>query len=142
MPNDLWNLQMSTRQVAERFDPAIGFVTRRGYRRYQPSVEYGPRPRDSKYVRRYSFITALDVQTDMQNELLVRSVDLKVFDVSFQSQDSLSASVANRFERLDAPFTPSPGITLPLGAAYQHQCVHGARIDRQPPCARAEHHRR
>ena len=119
MPNDLWNLQMSSRQVDERFDPAIGFVTRRGYRRYQPSVEYGPRPRGNTYVRRYSFSSALDVQTDMQNELLVRSVDLKVFDVSLHSQDSLSATVSNNYERLDAPFTPSPGITLPLGAEYE-----------------------
>jgi hypothetical protein len=45
---------MNTREVGKDFDPAIGFVTRRGYRRYQPNVEYGPRPRANKYVRRRS----------------------------------------------------------------------------------------
>jgi hypothetical protein len=42
MPNDLWNIPVSAREVDEAFNPAVGFVTRRGYRRYQPSVEYGP----------------------------------------------------------------------------------------------------
>jgi hypothetical protein len=118
MPNDLWNLQVATRQVDADFDPAIGFVTRRGYRRYQPSVEYGPRPRASRIVRRYAFSAALDSQTDLHNELLSRSVDVKVLDVSFHSQDSFSVTLSKDRERLDAPFTPSRGITLPLGAVY------------------------
>jgi hypothetical protein len=118
MPNDLWNIQMSARHVDEEFNPAVGFVTRRGYRRFQPSVEYGPRPRNSNVVRRYAFSAALDVQTDMRNDLLNRTVDLKVFDVNFHSQDSFSATVSNNYERLDEPFTPSPGITLPRGAEY------------------------
>ena len=118
MPNDLWNLQMASRQVGDTFTPAIGFVTRRGYRRYQPGVEYGPRPRGSTLVRRYAFSTALDVQTDLTNDLLSRSVDVKVVDVQFQSQDSFSVTASNNVERLDAPFTPSRGITLPRGAEY------------------------
>jgi len=112
------NIQMSARQVDEAFNPAVGFVTRRGYRRYQPSVEYGPRPRNSTIVRRYAFSTAVDVQTDMQNDLLTRAVDLKVFDINFQSQDSFSVTVSNTYERLDEPFPISPGITLPVGAEY------------------------
>ncbi len=123
MPNDLWNLQMSSRQVDRQFDPAIGFVTRRGYRRYQPSVEYGPRPRGSRVVRRYAFSAALDVQTDLDNGVLSRSWDFKVFDVSFQSQDSFSVTVSANRERLDEPFTPSRGITLPLGAEYDTTSV-------------------
>ncbi|MFN7917947.1 MAG: DUF5916 domain-containing protein [Vicinamibacterales bacterium] len=123
MPNDLWNVQMAARQVDAGFDPAIGFVTRRGYRRYQPSVEYGPRPRGSKIVRRYAFSTGLDVQTDMQNALLSRSLDMKVFDVQFQSQDSFNVTISNNRERLDEAFTPSRGITLPLGAEYDTNVV-------------------
>jgi hypothetical protein len=123
MPNDRWNLQLSTRQVDEAFDPAIGFVTRRGYRRYQPSVEFGPRPRNSRLVRRYAFSAALDVQTDLDNRLLTRTWDLKLFDVSFQTQDAFSVTLSTNRERLDAPFTPSRGITLPLGAEYDNRTL-------------------
>ena len=101
MPNDLWNIQMAARQVDVGFDPAIGFVTRRGYRRYQPNVEYGPRPRGSRIVRRYVFGTGLDVQTDVHNELLSRSLDVKLLDVQFQSQDSFNIGYSNNRERLD-----------------------------------------
>ncbi|MGE3955160.1 MAG: DUF5916 domain-containing protein [Vicinamibacterales bacterium] len=118
LPNDRWNIQMASRQVDRGFDPAIGFVTRRGYRRYQPSVEFGPRPRANRIVRRYAYSAGLDVQTDLSNDLLQRIVELKVFDVQFQSQDSFNVTVSNNRERLDAPFTPSRGITLPLGAEY------------------------
>ncbi len=117
-PNDRWNLEFGARQVDANFDPAIGFVTRRGYRRYQPGVEFGPRPRGHKYVRRYLFSTALDVQTDLVNELLQRTVELKFFEVQFHSQDSFRATVSRNRERLDVPFTPSAGITLPAGAVY------------------------
>jgi hypothetical protein len=123
MPNDLWNLQMSAVHVDETFNPAVGFVTRRGYRRYLPSVEYGPRPRNSRLVRRYAFSTTLDVQTDMQNDLLTRTLDLKVFDINFHSQDSFSVTVTDNHERLDQPFTPYPGITLPVGSEYDTHAV-------------------
>lgn len=118
LPNDLWNIQMASRQVDADFDPAIGFVTRRGYRRYQPSVEYGPRPRGSRLVRRYAFSTALDLQTDIDNGLLQRTVEVKLLDVQFHSQDSFSITASNNREVLDEPFTPTRGITLPLGADY------------------------
>jgi hypothetical protein len=123
MPNDLWNIDMSARQVDRNFDPAIGFVTRRGYRRYHPRVEFGPRPRGSRLVRQYSFSTEMDVQTDLDNGLLSRTWDFKVFDVNFQSQDSFSVTVSANRERLDAPFTPSDGITLPLGAVYDTKSI-------------------
>ena len=123
LPNDLWNIQMASRQVDADFDPAIGFVTRRGYRRFQPSIEYGPRPRGSRVVRRYAFSTALDLQTDIDNSLLQRTVEVKLFDVQFHSQDSFSISASNNREVLDEPFTPTRGITLPFGADYDTNVV-------------------
>jgi hypothetical protein len=118
LPNDPWNIQVFTREVGAEFDPAVGFVTRTGYRRYQPGVEYGPRPRGNKYVRRYAFATAVDLQTDLRNGLLSRGADLKFVDVSFHSQDSFAATVSPTTERLDEDFVISRGITLPAGREY------------------------
>lgn len=122
-PNDPWNIQFAAREVEATFDPAIGFVTRRGYRRYQPEVEYGPRPRNSRYVRRYAFGAMLDIQTDGRNQLLSRAIELTFANVSFQSQDSFSATVTRVAERLDEDFIPSRGITLPAGARYDFSRV-------------------
>jgi Domain of unknown function (DUF5916) len=117
-PNDRWNAEFSTREVGDRFDPAVGFVTRRGYRRYQPFLEFAPRPRASRIVRQYSFSASGDLQTDLVNDTLTRAADLKFFQVDFQSQESFSATLTPTYERLDAPFNIAPGIVLPAGATY------------------------
>ncbi len=118
LPNDRWNIQFSANQVDPNFNPAVGFVTRRGYRRYQPFVEFGPRPRGHRYIRRYLFSTAADVQNDMHNDLLNRSVELKFFEMQFHSQDSFAFTATTGRERLDTPFSPAPGIVLPVGSVY------------------------
>ena len=118
LPNDPWSIALAARSVDASFDPAIGFLTRGGYRRYQPSVEFGPRPRGHRYVRRLAWSAALDVQTDVQDRLLSRSLDLKLLDLSLHSQDGLSVVVSQGRDRLDAPFSPTRGITLPVGATY------------------------
>jgi hypothetical protein len=119
-PNDRWDIRADLREVQEYFDPAVGFVTRRNYRRYQPSLTFGPRPRDHRYVRRFTLGPSLDVQTDLDNALLVRTVGLTVLDTQFHSQDSIGFGATSTHERLDAPFLISPGITLPLGAEYDY----------------------
>ena len=37
------------------FDPAVGFVTRRNYRRYSPKLALQPRPAGHRYIRQFSF---------------------------------------------------------------------------------------
>jgi hypothetical protein len=44
-PNDRWSARFGAKEVQRNFDPAVGFVTRRDYRRYQPGVTFAPRPR-------------------------------------------------------------------------------------------------
>jgi hypothetical protein len=118
LPNDPWNIAFIAREVDDDFVPAMGFVTRTGYRRYQPGAEYGPRPRGHRYVRRYAFGIEGDLQTDQRNQLLSRGVDLKFADVQFHSGDSFGATVSHTTEHLDEPFAINRSITLPLGAEY------------------------
>lgn len=118
-PNDRWNIQFGARQVDQDFDPAIGFVTRQGYRRYQPGIEFGPRPRGHRYIRRVSFAGYGDVQTDLQSDFLTQRVDLKLFDVLFHSQEQFSVTVIQDRERLDTDFrVAGSAIVLPRGAIY------------------------
>ena len=117
-PNDRWDAQFGTTEVQDNFDPGTGFVTRRGYRRYNPTLKFSPRPASNRYIRRFEFEADVDMQTDLRNELLARSVNLTLFQVNLHSQDNLSLSTNRRYERLDLPFSISRGITLPLGATY------------------------
>jgi len=117
-PNDRWSAGFDATEVQENFDPGIGFVTRRSYRQYIPNVTFAPRPENNRRIRQFTFRTSLDVQTNLQNELFSRTLDATLLQINFQSQENFSINASRHYERLDAPFTISRGITLPFGAEY------------------------
>jgi len=119
-PNDRWYARVQTTEVQEHFDPAVGFLRRQNYRRYAPSLQFGPRPRNHRYIRQFRFGANLDVMTDRQNALLNREVDVTLFSIMMHTSDHLSINAARRQERLDAPFRISRRITLPTGAEYDY----------------------
>jgi hypothetical protein len=118
LPNDLWNIKADATEVQAHFEPAIGFVSRQAYRQYNQTVEYGPRPRNHRYIRQISTGVGLDTQTDLRNNLLKRSIEGQPLRLEFHTQDNFRISVARRYERLDTPFRIAPTITLPQGAEY------------------------
>jgi hypothetical protein len=122
-PNDPFAFYFSARNVDDDFDPGIGFVTRDGYRRYQPGAEFNPRPRGHRYIRRFLFAAFGDVQTDLANGLLSRGLEIKPFEVQFHSGDSVAVQLNREREVLDDPFRvnirPGESVTLPLGADYR-----------------------
>jgi hypothetical protein len=122
-PNDRWSARVGAREVQANFDPEVGFVTRRDYRRYQPGLTFAPRPQGHRYVRRLEFSANADVLTSTTNHLLERSLSVTLLGVELHSQDSFGIELNPTHERLDAPFTIAPGIVLPLGAQYTYTRV-------------------
>ena len=117
-PNDRWDGRFDVSEVQENFDPEIGFVTRRGYRRFSPELDFLPRPANHPYIRQLEFGGSLDVKTDLQNDMLARTIDFTLFQINLHSGDMGSISVNRNYERLDEPFEITDDITLPLGAEY------------------------
>jgi len=117
-PNDRWNGRVDATEVQGNFDPAVGFVTRRAYRRYTQNLEFGPRPSGHPYIRQFTFGAGATVQTDLGNEVLQRGLEATLLKVDFHSQDEFGLQVSNRYERLDAPFEIADDITLPMGNTY------------------------
>ncbi|MBI3049081.1 MAG: carbohydrate binding family 9 domain-containing protein [Acidobacteria bacterium] len=117
-PNDRWSARYESTQVQEDFDPAVGFIRRRSYRRYAPMVQFAPRPDHHPYIRQVRFNATLDVMTDLRNDLITRDIDATLLGINFHSQDYVAVSATRRRERLDDAFQIAPDITLPLGAVY------------------------
>ena len=117
-PNDRWDAQLEATEVQENFTPEVGFVTRRAYRKYSPSLQFSPRPANHRYIRRLSFASWLDFRTDLHNNLIERNVSLMLIQVNLHSQDNFSFNVNQQYERLDEPFEIADNITLPLGESY------------------------
>ena len=117
-PNDRLYARLTATEIQEHFDPSIGFVRRKNFRKYSPTLGFQPRPQNSRFVRQYSFATNLDFMTDLKNDLVTRLIDVMPIRVNFQSQDNFNVNIVNYRERLDTPFAISPAITLPVGAVY------------------------
>src|SRR5262245_34113972 len=56
-PNDRWNARMSYRVVHKDADPGVGFIERADYRRWNPVLRFGPRPKSHAYIRQVSMET-------------------------------------------------------------------------------------
>ena len=114
-PNDRWSGGIDLREVQANFAPSLGFVTRAGYRRYSPNIQFAPRPTGHPYIRQFTFNVSVDTQTDMANDLLKREVSAQLFGISLQSQDSFSVTLNQTREQLDRPFRVARRFTLPIG---------------------------
>jgi hypothetical protein len=119
--NDRWNTGMAYRVVQDNFRPALGFLTRpSGYKRYQPYLNFSPRPPGSNLIRRMGFTADVDLQTDSNNQWLTRLWNLTVFNLDLQSEDSFSFLVLPEYERLNVDFRVNAraGVSLPQGGEY------------------------
>jgi hypothetical protein len=118
--NDPVRYQFSFREVQDHFDPAIGFVGRRGFRRYNPELSFWPRPPQNRWIRRFSFLARMDLQNDSNNNVLQRDFELNVFGLELHSQDTFSIVVSPTHERLDSDFRIHRDVTLTAGTEYDY----------------------
>jgi len=117
-PNDPWSGGFGFTEIQPSLNPAAGFTPRRGYRRYNPSLNFGPRPQGHALIRQLQFGVDGNVYTDMASEVVTATADVTVIGVNFHSQESARLSVSPSHERLERDFEPSDGVVLPAGESY------------------------
>ena len=132
-PNDIWRAHVSYRELGEEFSPAMGFTSRNGFRRVQPSLTWAPRPERWKSVRQLEFGIFYEHLLDLDNVLQTRQADFTLLQVRYQSGDNFSIRNNNRFERLDDSFEISDGVTLPVGEYRFSELRFDARSANQRP---------
>lgn len=118
-PNDPLSARISFREIEDRYDPAVGFVERRGYRRMNPAFEWTPRPRHHRWIRSFEFGANIDLQNDTRDRPLTREYQITAIDINLHSGDSVSVEIAPTYERLEEDFEISDDVILPSGARYR-----------------------
>jgi hypothetical protein len=112
-PNDEVEAFAAYTVVEENFDPALGFVPRKGIKKYQGDFAY--RPRIDTAVRQLDFSVETDVITDMGGDKETVDIMLRPFGIHFDSGDNAGVDVEYREEELSRPFTIVPGVRVPVG---------------------------
>ena len=114
-PNDVWSGHVSYREFGDDYDPAVGFVTRNGFRRVEPRIGWRPRP-DIDWIRRFDFsvqfrhLEGIDTGIDEEQQW-----QFKILGIDLESQDNFDLNLERQFEYLDEEFEISDGIFIEEG---------------------------
>lgn len=103
-PNDPWTAHASYREFGNAYDPAVGFVERRQFRRFQPSVGYEPFLEDHPWIRSLEFSSRFEYLTDLRGTPQTVNLGLQPFGLTLDSGDQLEVGVRRSFERLNRRF--------------------------------------
>ena len=99
-PNDIWQMHLSYREFGSFYDPAVGFVTRNGFRRVEPNVTWRPRP-DISWIRQFEFGTQFrylaSIETGRSEE---RQWQFDILNIDFENSADLDFGVTRQFEYL------------------------------------------
>jgi hypothetical protein len=114
-PNDRWDTALSWKQIGADFQPALGFVPRRGIRKTNGGVEFRPRP-ERLGIRQFAFEVRPLLVTNLDNVIESWGVETTPLGIEFESGDQVRFNLTPEFERLEEPFEISPGITIPIGS--------------------------
>ena len=101
-------------QPAPNFNPEIGFLRRRNFRKNYLQLRFSPRPQRIRGVRKFSYVGTVDYITDFDRHLESRQVTGS-FTTDLNNSDQFVASVQSNFESLPVPFPIAPGVTIPPG---------------------------
>ncbi len=92
----------------------MGFLRRRGVRRYDGEVEVQPRP-DVPWLRNLNFELEAEIFTLRDGTTESSEFQLEPFGIRFDSEDSVTLFVERNFERLFEPFEIADGVVIETG---------------------------
>ena len=116
-PNDPLFFDFSYRELQPNYNPAVGFLQRRGFRRFNPETRY------SWHFNR-GWITSQQVRFDYEfvndphNRALTKTFDNKLLTLVLKDGSTFEAQVSPTYDRLERDFEISKGVVLPAGNAY------------------------
>ena len=113
-----WNWSFSYQDVGKEFNPEVGFVPRKDYKRLNPDVSYLFYP-NSKLINRHG--PTLEFEGFWNETLGTTDRDINLgYEVRFNSLSRLELSLRNRYIYLFNDFDPTRtgGEALPAGSDY------------------------
>ncbi len=118
-PNRPFYMHASYREFGSAYDPAVGFTSRTGFRRFQPSFSYSwllsehPVLREFTIELRHEFLTDLDFKAETVNTSISQELRL-------DSGDELELSIGHDFERLvfDFDIRRDGSVIVPTGSYH------------------------
>jgi hypothetical protein len=139
-PNDVWDGHISYREFGAAYDPAVGFVTRNGFRRVEPRIGWQPRPASIPWIRSLDFSAQLTYLESLGSGTVEeRQWQLGLLGIEFESGDDVDLGASRTYEFLDEPFEVGEGIEIrPGGYSGWEYTLRGRTAGRRRVSLRGE----
>ena len=112
---DRYGLNADYTVVGDNFNPEIGLVRRRNFRRYNTTARFQPRPQSIEWIRQLGFAVRYERIESLDAGVLETEVWNPGLQVEFESSDLVVVRGAVNFERLDEPLRVSSEVSIPVG---------------------------
>lgn len=113
-PNDIWDVALTYLRIGESFDPALGFVPRKGINSLRAGMTYAPRP-SWKWLRQMRNQLFMFYVTDLKGNWESYRIFTAPINWRLESGDRIEINYMPRGERLVEPFGISDGVEIPEG---------------------------
>ncbi len=121
---DRWGLQVDHLFVGEDFNPEVGFLRRKAFRRSYGQARFSPRPARWRGVRKVFYEGSFEYVTSPFGNLETRETQAS-FRMELESGDQWEVEGTRSFEALSADFEVGKNLFVPPGA-YQFAQVRGS----------------
>ena len=118
-PNDPFYVDFSYRELQEHYNPAVGFLQRAGFRRYNPEVGYTWRFRDHPWLRSVQHEVDWEWYDTPAHGVVTEVNQLKPLTVEFEDGSTFAYEAHLTKEKLTEDFEISDGVLLPGGEEYR-----------------------
>ena len=111
---DRYGLQAERLVVGEGFDPGVGFLRRRNFRRNYAEARFSPRPHSIGWLRKLGWTGSLDYTTDNEGVLETRIASLR-YEMELENGDRLNLNATRNREVLKEDFELTEDLAAPVG---------------------------
>ena len=118
---DRYGLQIQHTAVGTNFNPQVGFLRRRDFKRSFVQARFSPRPSQThmKAVRRFVYTGNIEYIENNQGRLDFREQE-GLFQIEMVNGDGLTIDYMRDYEFIPKPFEIDPTVTVPVGG-YTYQ---------------------
>lgn len=102
-------------EIGDNFNPALGFVNRRGIKQSEIVGAYTTRFAPDYWLRSMESRLGYDRITNSQGEVESEEIDINFIELENQTGDVFSIEAQEIREVLNEPFEISDGVTIPIG---------------------------
>ena len=134
---DRYGLVLERLVVEENFNPEVGLLRRKNFRRSLGQARFSPRTTNHPVIRKWTYQGTLDYVTDNNNHLESRELS-GLFRANFHNSDAVSLQYSRLYEFLPAPFEISRGVRIPVGGYSFHNFVVSYSARGTVPAVRVE----